>query len=209
MRDGFLKIGLLPAILILIMIAFEPPGVSLPSLTAAVIHECGHLFAARLLKIELRSLDIGPLGATIRTRGSLISYGCEWLLCAAGPAANLASGAAAYMIFHGSKRFTPGGTAFGFCSVSLMLALLNLLPVEGFDGGRMLLRRCRGVWRDRAPHAVCSPSARSSHFADCGCSPSICCSDGGRLCRFSYFRHRCSAVFSLNPTNTAAYKSTR
>ena len=106
MRDGFLKIGLLPAILILIMIAFEPPGVSLPSLTAAVIHECGHLFAARLLKIELRSLDIGPLGATIRTRGSLISYGCEWLLCAAGPAANLASGAAAYMIFHGSERFT-------------------------------------------------------------------------------------------------------
>ena len=91
MRDGFLKIGLLPAILILIMIAFEPPGVSLPSLTAAVIHECGHLFAARLLKIELRSLDIGPLGATIRTRGSLISYGCEWLLCAAGSQSRLRS----------------------------------------------------------------------------------------------------------------------
>ena len=52
MRDGFLKIGLLPAILIFIMIAFEPPGVSLPSLCAAVIHECGHLLAARLLGIE-------------------------------------------------------------------------------------------------------------------------------------------------------------
>ena len=139
MRDGFLKIGLLPAILILIMIAFEPPGVSLPSLTAAVIHECGHLFAARLLKIELRSLDIGPLGATIRTRGSLISYGCEWLLCAAGPAANLASGAAAYMIFHGSERFPPGGTAVGslagpraargllsFCSVISLCGLWML-----------------------------------------------------------------------------------
>lgn len=156
MRDGFLKIGLLPAILILIMIAFEPPGVSLPSLTAAVIHECGHLFAARLLKIELRSLDIGPLGATIRTRGSLISYGREWLLCAAGPAANLASGAAAYMIFHGSERFTPGGTAFGFCSVSLMLALLNLLPVEGFDGGRMLYAAVVSLAGPRAARGLLS-----------------------------------------------------
>ena len=138
MRDGFLKIGLLPAILIFIMIAFEPPGVSLPSLCAAVIHECGHLLAARLLGIELRSLDIGPLGATIRTRGSLISYGKEWLLCVAGPAANLVSASAAYIFCRIGGKIYTDSTAFGFLSVSLMLALLNLLPVEGFDGGRML-----------------------------------------------------------------------
>ncbi len=138
MRDGFLKIGLMPAILIFIMIAFEPPGISLPSLCAAALHECGHLLAARLLGIKLRSLEIGPLGATIRTRGSLISYGREWLLCAAGPAANLISGAAAYLFSRMDIGPVSSSTAFNFCSVSLMLALLNLLPVEGFDGGRML-----------------------------------------------------------------------
>lgn len=138
MRDGFLKIGLMPAILIFIMIAFEPPGISLPTLCAAALHECGHLLAARLLGIKLRSLELGPLGATIRTRGSLISYGREWLLCAAGPAANLISGAVAYFFFRADIKADSDSIAFGFCSVSLMLALLNLLPVEGFDGGRML-----------------------------------------------------------------------
>lgn len=137
-KDGFLRLGLLPAVLIFIMIAFEPPGISLPSLSAAVIHECGHLAAAKMLGIKLRSLDIGPLGATIRTRSLLISYGREWLLCAAGPGANFLSCIAAYLIFRNTDSFRSNGTAFSFCAVSLLLGILNLLPIEGFDGGRML-----------------------------------------------------------------------
>ena len=30
------------------------------------------------------------------------------------------------------------GTGFNLCTVSLLLGALNLLPIEGFDGGRML-----------------------------------------------------------------------
>ena len=102
MRNSFFRIGILPAFLIFIMLVFEPPGISLPSLSAAVIHECGHLAAARLLGIRLRSLDIGPLGATIQTRGYLIPYMHEWLLCAAGPAANFATCAIIYACFSGT-----------------------------------------------------------------------------------------------------------
>lgn len=138
MRNSFFRIGILPVFLIFIMLVFEPPGISLPSLSAAVIHECGHLAAARLLGIRLRSLDIGPLGATIQTRGYLIPYMHEWLLCAAGPAANFATCAIIYACFSGTERFTPGGTGFNLCTVSLLLGALNLLPKEGFDGGRML-----------------------------------------------------------------------
>lgn len=138
MKIGFLKIGLLPSALILLMLIFEPPDIALPSLAAAVIHECGHLFAARSLKIGLHSLEVGPLGATIRTHDALISYGREWMLCAAGPAANLLSAASTYMLFGKTESFCGYGTAFNFFAVSLFLACLNLLPIAGFDGGRML-----------------------------------------------------------------------
>lgn len=135
---AFFKLGLLPAILIFIMIAFEPPGISLPSLCAAAIHECGHLAAAGMLGISLRSLDIGPLGATIHTRSLLISYGSEILLCAAGPIANIFCACATYLLFGTTKSFLGGKAAFGFFAVSLFLGVLNLLPIEGFDGGRIL-----------------------------------------------------------------------
>lgn len=133
---GFLHIGLFPALLILAMLILQPTGMALTSLLAAVLHECGHLAAAWFLGIHLRSLDIGPIGATIRIRGSLISYRDEWMLCAAGPAANLISAAIAFILFRRNGNLP--SAAVDFCAVSVMLAILNLLPIDGFDGGRML-----------------------------------------------------------------------
>lgn len=133
---SYVRIGLIPGLLMLAMIILEPADLSLPSLLAAALHECGHLAAATALGIELRSLDIGPLGATLRIRGSLISYRREWLLCAAGPAVNIICAVLSYLHICGSG--TTEGAAVWFCAVSAMLAVLNLLPVDGFDGGRML-----------------------------------------------------------------------
>lgn len=150
MKIGFLKISALPAALIAIMLIFQPPDIARPSLAAAVIHECGHLFAARVLGIGLHSLEIGPLGATIKTHGALISYGREWALCAAGPGANLISAALTYLLFADTAGFSSHGTAFNFFAVSLSLAALNLLPIDGFDGGRML---AASVCRTLGPRA--------------------------------------------------------
>lgn len=118
------------------MLILQPADMALTSLLAAGLHECGHLAAALLLGIRLRSLDIGPLGATIRVRGALISYRNEWLLCAAGPAVNLLSAWAASALFRSDGELSQW--AVNFCTVSVMLAAINLLPVDGFDGGRML-----------------------------------------------------------------------
>lgn len=127
----FLRVGAIPAALIAAEILLEPADIALPFILAAAIHELGHLVAARLLKISLRSLDIGPLGATIRVREGLISYKKEWLLCFAGPLFNLLSAAAVALNLHGEFSRL-------FCPISVMIALLNLLPLSGFDGGRML-----------------------------------------------------------------------
>ncbi len=134
--ERVLRIGILPALIFCIMIVFQPVGVVFPSLAGAALHESGHMLAAVLLGIPLRSLDIGTFGASLKVRGSLISYPKEYLLCAAGPTMNFISAIAAVIFSEHRGYYSECGE--WFIAVSLMLGLLNLIPAEGFDGGRML-----------------------------------------------------------------------
>ena len=147
---SFFRIGVLPAILICAAVFLQPAKIAVPFLCAAAMHELGHLAAARLLGIRLRSLDIGPLGATIKIREGLISYKKEFLLCAAGPFVNLVGAAASAFIVDRCDAIE------WFCAISLMLALLNLLPLSGFDGGRMLGAAIESVAGPRGAQAALS-----------------------------------------------------
>ncbi len=131
-----LRIGIIPATLFCLMLILQPLKLTMLSLLAATVHECGHLLAAHLLNIPLRSLCISTMGATIRIRGSLISYKKEWLLCAGGPLANFLCAFFTYIALQLGGSESEGG--WWFVAVSVMLGALNLLLAEGFDGGRML-----------------------------------------------------------------------
>lgn len=131
-----LRIGILPAIILILMLLFQPSGIVIASLGAASLHEIGHMLAAVWLGIPLRSLDIGMFGASLKVRGVLISYPKEFLLCAAGPAMNFLS--AVIVIMLSEKRGYYSDVGEWFACVSLMLGILNLIPAEGFDGGRIL-----------------------------------------------------------------------
>lgn len=155
-----LRIGILPAIIFCIMLVFQPAGVVLPSLGAAVLHESGHMLAALLLGIPLRSLDIGMFGASLKVRGSLISYPKEFLLCAAGPIMNFLSAAFVYIFSEHRGYYTECGE--WFASVSLMLGVLNLMPAEGFDGGRMLAVCISSIFGPRASARILSLTTFSS-----------------------------------------------
>ena len=128
-NSKIIRVGILPTAILLLMLVFQPARIVLSSLGAALLHELGHITAAALLGIPLRSLDVGMFGASLKVRGSLISYSKEFLLCAAGPAMNFLS--AIFVIALSERREW-------FASVSLMLGILNLIPADGFDGGRML-----------------------------------------------------------------------
>lgn len=99
-------------------------------LCAIAIHEAGHLCAAYLLHMKPRGAAADTIGIRLLFRGAPPSYGKEILLCAAGPLANLLS--IPICLAAGVR-----GEAV-FPSTSAALALLNLLPIEGFDGGRMV-----------------------------------------------------------------------
>lgn len=126
-----MKIRITPgALLFLAVQFFTDSPLFTASLIAAAFHECGHLLAAWMLKIPLRLLEIDVMGAQIFPAHALPSYKAEGLLAAAGPLFSLLL---ALPLLYAS---TPFAAALRLATLSF--ALFNLLPIEGFDGGRIL-----------------------------------------------------------------------
>lgn len=125
----YLPLGVLLTVGMLLL--GEGRGLVLVTLAAALLHELGHVAAARLLNIPLRELRLSTLGARLVLQSGLLSYGAEWALCAAGPIFSLLGAAVAMLL----RDTVPSAELFAM--VSLFLGVLNLLPIRSFDGGRM------------------------------------------------------------------------
>ena len=130
-RKAF-KIQPLALIYLFCMVLCDRSGVAVMSILAAALHEVGHFAAARLLHIPVRAMRLDLLGARIDVNGRILSYGEEWLLCVAGPLASLVFSLVGSFFWSHSKL------AVIFSCASLLLGVLNLLPIQTFDGGRML-----------------------------------------------------------------------
>ncbi len=103
---------------------------------AAALHEAGHLLTAWGMRVPVRGLSLGLLGARM-TLGGMLSYGQEAVVAGAGPVVSLAVGGLLWPLL-----WRDAGGSFGaaVCVASLGLGVFNLLPVESMDGGRVL--RC-------------------------------------------------------------------
>lgn len=129
-----LKVSISPAtfILLICMIATTPFDQLSAYLCAATLHELGHIAAAKLLSIDLSQIKLDVLGARLSTTGRLCSYTALVLLCLSGPMVN-------FICF---ASMLPLGAwhpwCAEFCLANLSLGVLNLIPIEGFDGGRIL-----------------------------------------------------------------------
>ena len=133
-----MKIRITPgAALLLAVLALDRGAIFAASVLAAALHECGHFIAARLLHIRLRLLELDLMGARLYPSRSIPSYRDELLLAAAGPIVSLAL---ALPFLYTSAPFF-----IALRNATLSFALFNLLPIEGFDGGRILhaLLACR------------------------------------------------------------------
>lgn len=136
-----LKIGFF-AIMLALSLLLSPSLISLCAALAALLHELGHVVMAAVCGIRLRECQIGIYGAGLVPDGGVYSYGQEIALCLAGPLVNLICASVGLWFLNG----TAGGFWAGFVFSSLALGVLNLLPIQGFDGGRilcaLLLRFC-------------------------------------------------------------------
>ena len=100
-------------------------------LVAALLHELGHIAAAWGWGVPLRGLRLDLFGARMEL-GGRIPYRAELAVAAGGPLVSLLAASLAFPLGR------VWGGAYLFAAVSLGLGLLNLLPVRGLDGGRML-----------------------------------------------------------------------
>ena len=122
------KIGFFSVLMLSVI--FVTSSSYLPALILSVaIHECGHVAAARICGIRLSELNLGIFGAALTPSDSIYSYKKEVLLCLGGPAFNFISA----FLYHSITKNTDSL----FIVSSLSLGILNLLPIKGFDGGRI------------------------------------------------------------------------
>ena len=105
-------------------------------LGVAVLHELGHVACAKMRRVRLEGLDIGIFGARINLDPAIYSYSDEITVCIGGPAINLISADVAAIV---AKLFYIHSEGlYFFILASLSLAIVNLLPIKSFDGGRIL-----------------------------------------------------------------------
>ena len=128
------KIGIKISILmvtVLIILAITDTQYFPALLLSISIHELGHILVAKLRHIELSAFNLGIFGAGLVPTGMLFSYTDEILLCLGGPLFNFLSAGLVIHIFKLSFDSL-------FVQASFALGALNMLPILGFDGGRIL-----------------------------------------------------------------------
>lgn len=101
---------------------------------AAIIHELGHICAMKLFDVKIHSVSVLAFGAEISSDAALLPYHKEALTALSGIVFNGVSGVIALAV----RIFTNDIYTLFFAVCSLFLALINLVPVPGFDGARAL-----------------------------------------------------------------------
>lgn len=105
----------------------------LPLAAAIFVHETAHIAVLRCVGGRLRGFRAAPFGLRLEIDENTLSAGGEALVCVAGSAANLSCFLLSLLLY---RAFTVDFLTFGV--VSLLSALLNLLPADPLDGGRLL-----------------------------------------------------------------------
>ena len=125
-----LKISPISLLWILALIFSNSPHLTEAAIAISV-HEAGHLAAARILNIDIKSITLSLVGARMECK-STPSYKKELALAAAGPCAGAVLSLFCFLINNDSPPL------FYLGAISLALTVFNLIPLPSLDGGRIL-----------------------------------------------------------------------
>ncbi len=110
-----------------------------------ILHEFGHILAAKHFGIPSKDIILSPLGGIARGQGLPKKPSHEMAIAAAGPAVNLVLAGVTYLGLQAIPwtHIGPGGGFAGslmnwFFTINVVLALFNLIPALPMDGGRIL-----------------------------------------------------------------------
>ena len=113
--------------------------------TCVLLHEFGHIFAARRYGVQTPDVVLLPIGGVARLERIPEEPAQEIVVALAGPAVNLVIAAVLFLLLGGLvppqtlDMANPGVDLLGrLLWVNLFLALFNLVPAFPMDGGRVL-----------------------------------------------------------------------
>ena len=115
-----------------LMLATDRTGLMIPTLFSVLIHEAGHLFAMWASDCSPKEIRLIPASVQIVESITGTPAGIGVILC--GPLANLAVSAALLINFY----LSGSDTSLRFGMLNGVLAVFNMLPVTGLDGGRVI-----------------------------------------------------------------------
>ncbi len=128
------RISLLFPAVLLWMLLWDPTGYVLLGVTAAILHEGGHLIAFIIFGKRPKTLTVSYYGMRMTySADSAVGYAQEAFIATAGPLMNLLCAGCLYC-FGGSQAA---------CLLHIGLAAVNLLPIVPLDGGCILLSLLR------------------------------------------------------------------
>lgn len=115
------------------MIAIDRTGLIIPTLFAVFIHESGHLLAMWAADCQPKAVRLIPTSVQIIRGFSHKKYG-EAAIAFCGPAANLVL----FGVLYANYNIFGSEISLNFAILNLVIAVFNLLPVSGLDGGTIL-----------------------------------------------------------------------
>ena len=142
-------------------------------LASLIAHELAHAVVARRHGATAEEIRIGFFGGAAHGRHEYATPRGLWRAAAAGPAASLILAAASAGITLGLIALDagrlPAAVFAAFAWINIVLAVLNLLPGSGLDGGRLIQALAWARSGDRARAAI--TAARAGQVAGPCCSP--------------------------------------
>lgn len=135
-KDTEIKIGFLFAAFVAALLCFDVgPQVQL-SVLSGILHEGGHVFSLLLLGERPQKICFGLFGLTVLRRNDIkLNYKNEIITAFCGPFVNIAICVCALLFY---LNYRDNQVLFSVVAINAALALFNLLPVSGLDGGRIL-----------------------------------------------------------------------
>ncbi len=120
-------------------------GLAVIVFSIVVLHELGHIVAARFFGIGTRDIILSPIGGLARLKGMPEKPSQEIAIALAGPAVNLVLAALGYgiLLVLPAAQDSAGLSLLSaltqwFVTLNLVLLAFNLVPALPMDGGRVL-----------------------------------------------------------------------
>ena len=163
-RRGALRVGGSFWLLVALAVIVSPATVVAAVLTAAAMHELGHLAALRHYGIPVRALRLTAFGAALDAPSVVrLSYGRELVVTLAGVTVNLLAGC----FLAGVGLWFRWEWAFVFAGAHLLLMAFNLLPIAPLDGARALYLAAAFFLGPTAGERICAAVSLACALAAC------------------------------------------